>query len=1179
MVYIRRIDLRGFKTFGKKVSVTLDRGLTVVTGPNGSGKSNVIDSVKFALGELSAKELRGGTITDLIHRGSPHATTRSAYVGIQFDNEDRRLPVDADLVTISREFRRGGEGIYRLNGRRVSRKQLTDILSSADIQVSGHNIVQQHAITRLAEVTHEERRKIIEDMIGIAVYDSKKAEAEIQLQQADLNIKVASARTDEVRLRVEALEKERNEYLRSQQLKKETSRLQAQLTSHRIAEAQTEIADLRKEITEKEQAIEQIKAKKDQISKEREKVESERQSYEETVIEKGSADLFKTERTLGDVNANIAGLKAEIESSKRAIRSLELQRTDLEKRVEQANQAIVKSNSDLTDCRGRLSEAASLVEAKRKEREAFSAALADSRMKIGEQSSEANALDEQIAELTSQLIEIDAQGKASSSKITLLEGHIQTLKSRRRELEELSTSISGRTDELAKLITQEKFRLDTIEVNLAEYTKVEIEKQAEVAHAAEVSRKARLTLAEVETQKNVAEVIGFDESALELIEEMGKSGAIAGIHGRLCDLIRYREEHYKAIEAASAGWMKSIVVKNIDSAIGCIESLKRTKLGRVKLIPIENLYQANKVEPPTHIEGVLGTIESFVEPLGPFDRAVNFVFGDTVLTATQRSAFLASLEGYRAVSIAGDLYEPGGGMEIGYYREPLDARKLVPKESTLADVASAVTSLEGLLERSKKDLERLREEILNLTESKAASKNLIEAMEREAATIKQDLDRTARAIENSDKRVSSLSEEIGQENLDLKSSQDRRLDLQSKLDLLTKEKASFGFKARSNELAELESKHTALYDELNKLIQDKLELEGKISTLEASIATFTQNQDQMKAQITSIEKQIIETQSRIEASNKELAGHEETIRQLQDQRQDILKNVSSAKAKRNEFEQALKNLETQLMKAINQLEPLNREVANLNSSIKEKEMHASLMWTEIKSLGYTEPIVVDVKELPAIEESLNGLKRELERIGAVNELAVSQYEDQKTNYKQLATRIYEIEKERHAIIEFMGELDKKKFDMFMRAYNQVDTTFQEIFAKITGTGRGRMVLEYPEDPFKGGVDVLLAFPGKSEMTISSASGGEKSVSTVCFLLALQAIHPMPFYMFDEIDAHLDVVNSQRLAELLRDRSKGSQFLVVSLKDTAISRGNRVYGVFIQDGVSQIVEMPMAQVAA
>ena len=1179
MVYIRRIDLRSFKTFGKKVSLNLDRGLTVVTGPNGSGKSNVIDSVKFALGELSAKELRGGNITDLIHRGSPHATAKSAYVGIQFDNADRRIPVDADLVTISREFRRGGEGIYRLNGRRVSRKQLTDILSSADIQVSGHNIVQQHAITRLAEVTHEERRKIIEDMIGIAVYDSKKAESEIQLQQADLNIKVASARTDEVRLRVEGLEKERNDYLRSQQLKKETGRLQAQLTSHKIAELQTQIADLRGKVVENQQTIEQVKARKDEVSRERERIESERQSYEETVVDRGSADLFKTERALGDVNANIAGLKAEIESSKRTISSLELQKADLEKRMGHADQSITQSKSELTGCRDRLSGLVDLLDAKRREREAFSSSLAETRKKIGEESSEATTISEHIAGLTNQLIEIDAQAKGSTSKIELLEGHIQTLKSRRRELEDLSTGIQGRMEELTKLLVQEKSRLNTIETNLAEYTNVEVEKQAEVAHATEVSKKARLTLAEVETQKSVAEVIASDDSALELIEEMGQSGAIAGIYGRLCDLMRFKEEHHRAIEAASAGWMKSIVVKNIDSAIGCIESLRRTKLGRVKLIPIESLYPARMVEPPAHIEGVLCTIEGIIEPLGPFDRAINFVFGDTILTATQRAAFLVSLEGHRAVSIAGDLYEPGGGMEIGYYREPLDVRKLVPKESTLADVASAVASLEGLLEHSKKDLERLREEILNLTESKAASKNLIEAMGREVDTIRKDFERTTKAIENSDRRVRSLGEEIEQENSNLASSRDRRQDLQNKLDLLAKEKSSVGLKAKSNELAELENKHATLYDEVNKLIQARLELEGKISALEASITTFGQNQDQMKAQITSIEKQIAELQSRIEMSNQTLAGHERTIKQLQDQRQEILKNVTSAKTKRSEFEHALKGLETQLMKVINQLEPLNRELADLNSTIKEKEMRASLFWSEIKQLGYNELVEVDTKTIPSIEDSLGGLKRELERIGAVNELAVSQYEDQKNNYKQLAARIYEIEKERHAIIEFMNELDKKKYDMFMRAFNQVNATFQEIFAKITGTGTGRMVLEFPDEPFKGGVDVLLMFPGKSEMTITSASGGEKSVSTVCFLLALQAIHPMPFYMFDEIDAHLDVVNSQRLAELLRERSKGSQFLVVSLKDTAISRGNRVYGVFIQDGVSQVVEMPMAEVAA
>jgi len=1179
LVYIRRIDLRGFKTFGKKVSLNLDRGLTVITGPNGSGKSNVIDSAKFALGELSAKELRGGTITDLIHRGSPHATARSAYAGIQFDNGDRRIPVDADAVTISREFRRGGEGIYRLNGRRVSRKQLTDILSSADIQVSGHNIVQQHAITKLAEVTLEERRRIIEDMIGIAVYDSKKAESELQLQQADLNIKVASARTDEVRSRVEALERERNDYLRSQQLRKETGKLQAQLASYKISEIQTQIADLRRKVSEKQQKIEQMKIKKDEISKERERIELERGSYEDTVVDKGSADLFNIERTIGDFGAKIAALKAEIESSKDTVRSLETQKAELERHTERMGGSIEQSKSDLAEGAARLSDLMQVLDSKRKEHDTLSQSVAESRRKLGEQSGESDTIDEQIAELTKELMKLDGHEKGSGSKITVLEEHAQTLKSRREEYEHLAEGIKGRMEELAKLLADEKSRLNTIEANLTEYGKVETEKQGEVAHAAEVSKKARLTLAEVETQKTVAEALASDESALELIEGMGRSGAIGGVYGRLCDFIRFKEEHRRAIEAASAGWMKSVVVKNIENAIQCIESLKRTKLGRVKLISIESLYDTKKIEPPTDIEGVIGPIESFIEPLGPFDRAINFVFGDTILAATQRSAFLVSLEGQRAVSLAGDLYEPGGGMEIGYYREPLDARKLVPKQSTLEDVASAVKSLESLLERSKNDLERLRVEILTLTDSRAASKNLIEAMERENETIRQDLERTARAIDNSEKRYASLNEQIEEENRILKSALAAKQDLQDRLDLLMKERSSFGLKAKSDELVELEKKHATLYDELNTLVQEKLELQSRISTLESSITTFTQSLDQTKAQVASIERQMCNIQSRIQVADQTLSSEQQNIKQVQNQRQTILSYLTSAKTKRSEFERALKNLESELMKTINDLEPINRDVADLSSTIREKEMRASLLWSEIKQLGYSELVEVDPQALPSLENSLDTLKRELERIGAVNELAVSQYEDQKNNYKQLATRIYEIEKERHAIIQFMNELDKKKHDMFMRAFNQINSTFQEIFTKITATGNGRLVLESPEDPFKGGVDVLLEFPGKSEMTISSASGGEKSVGTVCFLLALQAIHPMPFYIFDEIDAHLDVLNSQRLAELLRERSKGSQFIVVSLKDTAISRANKVYGVFIQEGVSQVVSMPMAEVAA
>src|SRR3989304_10614394 len=282
MVYIKRVDLRGFKTFGKKATVHLDRGLTVITGPNGSGKSNILDAVKFALGELSPKELRGETIGDLIHKSSQTTSLHSAYVAVQFDNHDRRIPIDSEAVTISREFRRGGEGIYRLNGRRISRKQLTDILTSPDINVSSYNIVPQHAITKLAEVTTEERRRIIEDMVGIAVYDTRKASAQAELQQADLNLQVASAKIDEVRLRVEGLEKERNDYLKYQGIRNEITQLEAKAVSYKIKKAREESGHVQQETTQYQLQLHELKNRRDELIKQKSQLETEKREFEES---------------------------------------------------------------------------------------------------------------------------------------------------------------------------------------------------------------------------------------------------------------------------------------------------------------------------------------------------------------------------------------------------------------------------------------------------------------------------------------------------------------------------------------------------------------------------------------------------------------------------------------------------------------------------------------------------------------------------------------------------------------------------------------------------------------------------------------------------------------------------------------------------------------------------------
>src|SRR3989441_2045706 len=280
MVYIKRIDIRGFKTFSKKVSIGLDRGFTVITGPNGAGKSNILDALKFSLGELSARELRGGSLSALIHKSGAE-TARSAHVAVQFDNTDRKIPVDSDLVTVSREFSTGGEGIYRMNGRRLSRKQAQDILSSSDIQVTGFNLIAQHSITRLAEISTEERRRILEDLIGLGVFETKKAEAKVQLQEADVNLKVATAKVDDVRTNIERLERERNDLLRSKLLEMEIGKQQARIYSSQIVTLENKRTSAALELENEQKNLEGLRQQRDELTGQRSKVEAERRRFEE----------------------------------------------------------------------------------------------------------------------------------------------------------------------------------------------------------------------------------------------------------------------------------------------------------------------------------------------------------------------------------------------------------------------------------------------------------------------------------------------------------------------------------------------------------------------------------------------------------------------------------------------------------------------------------------------------------------------------------------------------------------------------------------------------------------------------------------------------------------------------------------------------------------------------------
>ncbi len=1178
MVYIKRIDLRGFKTFGKKATVHLDRGLTIITGPNGSGKSNILDSVKFALGELSPKELRGETIGDLIHKSSQSVSPRSAWVAVQFDNHDRRIPIDAEAVTISREFRRGGEGIYRLNGKRISRKQLTDIFSSADIQVSSYNIVPQHAITRLAEVTSEERRRIIEDMIGIAVYDVKKGSAQTELQQADVNLQVASAKIEEVRLRVESLEKERNDYLKYTQVRSEITQLEAKALSHQIKKAREHARELEGKIAEHQQQLQQLKGKRDELLQHKSSIESERRNFEDSVAEKGSSQLLKVQTAMGDVSATIAKLHAQADAIDANVKSLQKQKKELEENSTDIIQKMANSRKELHDLKIQQTGLLKEIATKQTQVDESTKRLAELRDKLGENSREAEDLERSINALAQRIVKFTAQTKASATKIDLLQSNLGILNTRKEEHEKLLESVTKHTQELEAAKRNEYARLADIGKKITQYQDLKAQRVKEIDHAMEVAKRSGSALVEIETQKNLADNIASEEKALSLIEKMVKAGSVSGIYGRLFSLVKVNEQYAKAVEAASAGWMKALVVKDIETAVACIEVLKKARVGRIKLIPLENVSVRKRDDHLGELHGIIGPIIDQLVFDQPFRAAVEYVFGDTVLTSNQKSAFLASLKGTRAVAATGDLYEPGGAMETGYFRQPFDISKLLLSGRTVEQLKNTLFSLEGLASRAREEISRLDQEILDLTKSSGQSQNLIHSIEKEIESFTENLERARKTIADTNLRIDQVGREIVTEQVVLNASAVQKDKIQGLLNECEKNRSSLKIRSRSAAILEKENEHSKLNHELNELVRQKIEAESRIESLGSAITIIEPSAEQTKIQGTGIDKRVEKLGSELTLTQAELSKSGDQLKELEAIRDGITKELAGVRAKRGEYDTQLTGIDTEITGILDQLDPLNEKLADLGASAKHGQMQVEFHMNQLKELGYIEVVEVTDEEIAGVERTLPILKKELSSIGGVNELAVSQYEEVKENYKHLASRIYDLENEKLSIIKFMNEIDKQKFDAFMKAFNQVSQSFNEIFSTVT-SGVGRLFLEKPESPFEGGADIRLQFPGKTEMTIGSASGGEKSVGTVCFILALQAIHPMPFYMMDEIDAHLDVVNSQRLAELLKAKSKGSQFIVVSLKDVTIARADNVYGVFIQEGTSQVVGLPMQEVKA
>ncbi len=1180
MPYIKKIELKGFKSFGPQVvKIVLDKGFTAVTGPNGSGKTNVLDALLFALGELSTRRLRAETAAKLIFHGTDKVgfeKVKMAKVVIQFDNTDGRMPVDTTTVTISREVYRNGQSVYRLNGRRISRTHIMEILSMAGISSTSQNIILQGTITRLTDISPMERRKIIEDLIGIGQYDAEKAEAEEKLRTADISIRTAMGRIDEVQKRLDDLERERNELLKVNFIHVELKQLEAIKISSEMQRIQKKVEEVSSEAEKVKARVDKLRHIRDDYRSKRREVEGEWRKLSSEIVEEGGSQVLRVQIKIGELKSKLTELATKISSNKTSVEGL----TRIRENDQQQHQAIQKEIREnrlkIRHLRTEHDKILNQINEKQTEHDTLAQGAALLWENLGENSKRIREIELKLDSDNKRLAFLRSEYLKNQTAINVRTRRLRDLNERKERFAATFTELDRSYQELEKVQKEQRAQQKNLERTLERRIAQREAAGKEIAEAGKIADSAHEAVVEFATQRELAETVASEEKALRSIEELGDLGVIPGVYGRLRSLAKIDKSYQNAIEAAAVGWLDAVVVKNFEAAFTCTETLRKMKLGRIKIIPLEGAATAKPLKIPQK-EGVQGSAEGFIKSEKSYEPAVRFVFGDTLVVTDDKTAFNMAGEGFRTVTVDGDLYEVGGAFESGYYRAPIDFSTIIPSDTAIKSLDEAVSALQQHLSRRGDDINGFIEEIERTRVEIARLSDAIITLDREIVRVRRSVRRTRANVKRVDHYIGKMTKEVEVEKSQIWVHRAERSSIAKEMRKLQNELVTLRRKTDPGHIQEMEVKRERLSEEVITLRQKLGTSQTEISTLQSLFDNVLRvGYQNSKIQTSKVETQLRRVEKEVEEALREREALKQELQQLEKSRIELSQSVFSAREGAKKFTGQIDDIDKELRKLDAEYEQVDRLNNQLQLGSQTSALQLEQYKSQLRLSGYEQPLVVTPKQVEEAETSMKMMQLELERIGGVNQLALSHYADQISRYRELSMRMNELEKEKQAILIFMDEIDHKKRKVFIEAFEKINEKLKIYFSKVTGGGVATLTIEKIDDPFSGGIDMIVQFPNKPSIVVSGASGGERSVSAVAFLFALREFTPASFYILDEIDAHLDAFHVSKLADLLVEESDKTQFIAITLKPEMVNKAQKVYGAYMRDGVSNIISAKLLE---
>ena len=1164
MTQINRMVMHGFKSFAHNTELVFGDEFNVILGPNGSGKSNVLDALCFVLGRLSSKSLRAEKSANLIYNGGKtKKPMKQGEVSIYFDNSNKVFPTEEKEVKITRIIKADGQSIYKINDKKRTRQQILELMAVARIDPEGFNIILQGDIVKFTEMHPEQRRSLIEEISGIAVYEEKKQKTLRELEKVEEKLKEAEIVLAERKKHLNELKKDRDQALKFRELESKVKENKASYLYIQIQRKEKEKNKLESRIKEQQEKIDKFQASISKLKKEIEEKRKQIADINKELEEKSEQERVSVHQEIEQLKVNLATDKTKLENFRNEIEKIKLREEQLKKELKDYDKQIEELNEQ----------------------------------KKGLQKTKQNKKQEQI--------EIDNKIEQFKKKHQLdnledIEKQIDEFDKKIEENTQKAHELREQQQDLLRKKDQVEFQINTIDEQIKKVLQIEKEHQEQIEELKQKKQEFKETINSLNKRLNddslyarqlgdlrnkssatQEELAKLNAKNMQIKERLGENLAVTkilaqkntikGIHGTVSELGSVSSEYALALEITAGPRINSVIVESDKVAADCIKYLKKNKLGIVTFIPL-NKIKEKKISPETKKLAKTSGAHDFAINLISFEKkyqkAFSYIFGNTLVVENIDTARKIGIGKARMVTIDGDLAEISGAMQGGYRRKKqrggFQQKEIVKKIKDQEEI-----------------LENFKQEIDGLEKTRIKNEDKITDLRQKRAALEGEIIKTEKALHLDTTDLEASKESKQELRKEIKQFDKKLEELQNKISETNKIIADAKTKKQQLRTKINELRSPTLIAELNTFEEKKTQLKDNLLKIESDIHTTNIRFNDIilpeKEKINDILKQQAKEAEKFSSEIKQLSekikSDEVLLKEKEKASQEFYKKYKSLFTKRDKIGDEIQKQETKIDEVREQSTAIEIKMNEVN--LKKAEVFGKLAGLQ-QEFEQFEGVKIDTnKSEEELKEAITKFEKMVQDIGSVNMRALEIYEEVEKEYDVLLGKKEKLIQEKEEVFKMMEEIEGKKKELFMKTFDVVNNNFKTIFSELSKKGDASLVLENPENPFEAGLNIKVRITGTKFLDIRSLSGGEKTMTALAFIFAIQEHEPHSFYILDEVDAALDKHNSEKLAGLIRKYADKAQYVMISHNDAIISEADNLYGVSMDEhGISKVVSLKL-----